>query len=215
MANYLPDSILCKINGERVCGWHSCSIAIMSCHYLFSHLKPVDMKLRIFIAVAAAMLAIGACNSPYRATDVSGVVVSADLQRTFDNQYPTATNIVWASYDPGVVVVSDWEMSGWPELNTSDYVVRFNMDGDQYYAWYDDDGAWIGSAYVVSDFTKLPTAIHTTLNQQFSSYQITKVNREFKRDGMVYEVVLKNNDTKVVLLVDNDGHILKQKSKTL
>jgi hypothetical protein len=173
------------------------------------------MKLRIFIAVAAAVLTFSACNSPYRATDVSGVVVSADLQRNFDNQYPTASNIVWASYDPGgSVEVSDWYMSGWPELNSSDYVVRFNMDGDQYYAWYDQDGAWIGSAYVIRDFTKLPTAIHTTLNQQFPSYTISKVNREFKRDGMVYEVVLKNNDTKVVLLMDNDGKIFKQKSKT-
>lgn len=172
------------------------------------------MKFRICLAVAAALF-FTACETPYRATDVSGVVVSADLQRTFDDQYPTATNIVWSNYDSRVEVLNDWEMSGWPVLDASDYVVSFDLNSDKYYAWYDKDGAWVGTAYVVNDYTKLPTSVHSTINTQFPSYQITKVNREFKRDGMAYEIVLKNNDTKVVLLVDGDGNILKQKSKTL
>lgn len=170
------------------------------------------MKRKISLVVAAALF-FAACETPYRATDVSGVTVSSDLQRTFDDQYPTAANVVWSNYDRNVVILNDYEMSGWPTLETNDYVVTFDMNGDKYYGFYDSDGTWIGTAYAISDYGKLPTAVHTTINTQFPSYQITKVNQEFKKDGMAYEVVLKNNDTKVVLVLDNDGKIIKQKTK--
>ena len=172
------------------------------------------MKIKTFFAVAAIII-FTACGTPYRATDVSGVVVSDDLQRSFSDQYPAATSIVWDNYNPNVVVLNDWELSEFPVMDVSDYVVSFDMDGEKYYAWYESDGTWIGTAYLVTDYTKLPSAVNATLNTQFPAYKITNVNREFKKDRIAYEIVLKNDDTKVVVLVDNDGNIIKQKSKTL
>lgn len=172
------------------------------------------MKLKTFIAVAA-MVMFTACETPYRATDVSGVIVSDDIQRSFSDQYPTARNIVWDNYNPDVVILNDWELSEWPAMDAGDYIVSFDTDNEKYYAWYEKDGTWIGTAYVISNFTSLPTGVRATLNTQYPSYRITNVNREFKKDRVAYEIVLKNGDTKVVLLLDNDGNIIKQKSKTL
>jgi hypothetical protein len=174
----------------------------------------VDMKTRNLLAVAAIVL-LAACETPYRATDVSGTVeVSSTTQQAFLDQYPNATNVVWSSYDPSVVILNDWELAEFPTLESTDYAVAFDLDNEKYYAWYDRSGSWIGSAYVVRDFTTMPSAVHSTISSQFPSYTITSVNREFKRDRVCYEVVLKKDDSKVVLLVDNNGNILKQKSKT-
>lgn len=171
------------------------------------------MKIRNFLAVAAIIL-FAACETPYRATDVSGnVAINSGTEKAFYDQYPNATNVVWASYDPNVVILNDWELAEYGVLDASDYAVTFDMDNERYYAWYDSDGNWVGSAYVVKDYATLPSAVHATLNAQFPSYSIKSANREYKKDRVCYEVVLKKDDSKVVLLVDNDGNILKQKSK--
>jgi len=174
------------------------------------------MKLKAFFAVAAiAMLA--ACSTSYRATDVNNpkvVVVSDNLRTSFASQYPNASDAVWMNYDPNVVILNDWELADWSAMDASDYVVRFNMDNENYYAWYDKDGTWVGSAYVIKDYNTLPAAINSTLTSQFPGYSITSVNREFKKDRAAYEIVLKNNDSKVVALVDMQGNIIKQKTKS-
>ncbi len=172
------------------------------------------MKLRNFVAVAVIVL-FAACETPYRATDVSGtVVVSAGTQRVFYDQYPNATNVVWTSYDPKVIILNDWELAEYGNLDVSDYAVAFDADGQRYYAWYDRNGDWVGSAYVVKDYTTLPSAVNSTISAQFPSYTIKSVNREFKKDRVCYEVTLKKDDSKVVMLIDNNGNVIKQKSKT-
>ena len=113
------------------------------------------MKLKTFIAVGAVAL-LTACGTPYRATDSDTFVVSTTAQDAFVAQYPTSSNVVWSAYDANNVIVYDWDLAGWTTMDASDYVVRFDMDGENYYAWYDNDGTWVGTAYVVKDYTKLP-----------------------------------------------------------
>lgn len=169
------------------------------------------MKFRNLIAIAAFSL-FAACETTYRATD-SGLVVPEETQVAFSTQYPNATSVYWSNYDPQVIVLNDWELAGWPTMETNDYVVTFNMDNEKYYAWYDTDGTWIGSAYVVKDYTVLPSAVNTTLSTEFPGYSISSVNRTFQKDRVAYEIVLKKDDTRVVALVDNEGKIIKQKTR--
>src|SRR5258706_11118422 len=134
------------------------------------------MKLRTFLAVAA-IAAFAACGTPYRATNVNGteiqgIIVSDNIKSIFSSQYPNATDVVWTSYNPNVVILNDWELSGWPTMDASDFVVRVKMDNEDYYAWYDNDGTWIGSAYVVKDYSTLPSSVNT-LNTRFPGYRIT------------------------------------------
>ena len=170
------------------------------------------MKLKTFFAVAVIAL-LTACSSTYRATD-TGVVISTDASRAFEAQYPSATNVVWNNYDPNVVIVNDWELAGWTVIDTDDYAVQFDMDGEKYYAWYDTNGEWIGSAVVVSDFTSLPNMVKDAINAKYPGYTISSVNREFHKDRVAYEVVLKDGDTKQVALIDLNGAVLKSKMKS-
>ena len=169
------------------------------------------MKLRMFIAVAVIAL-FTACSSTYRATD-SGVVISTDATKAFDLQYPTATNVVWSSYDPNVVILNDWELAGWTVIDADDYVVQFDMDNEKYHAWYDSNGEWIGSAIVVNDYTTLPTMVRDAINTKYPGYTISSVNKEFHKDRVAYEVVLRDGDTKQVALIDLNGVVIKSKMK--
>ena len=170
------------------------------------------MKLKTFIAVAVLAI-FTACSSTYRATD-SGVVISTDATRAFELQYPSATNVVWSSYDPNVVVLNDWDLAGWTVIDADDYVVQFDMDNEKYYAWYDTNGEWIGSAIVVSDYTTLPNMVRDAINAKYPGYSISSVNKEFHKDRIAYEVVLKDGDTKQVALIDLNGVVLKSKMKS-
>ncbi len=170
------------------------------------------MKLKTFLAVAVIGL-FTACSPTYRATD-SGVVVSTDATRAFELQYPTAANVVWSSYDPNVVVLNDWDLAGWSVIDVDDYVVQFDMDNEKYYAWYDTNGEWIGSAIVVSDYTTLPNMVRDAINAKYPGYAISSVNKEFQKDRVAYEVVLKDGDTKQVALIDLNGVVLKSKMKS-
>lgn len=169
------------------------------------------MKLKTFIAVAVIGL-FTACSSTYRATD-TGIVISTNASRAFDLQYPTATNVVWTSYDPNIVILNDWDLAGWTVIDADDYVVQFDMDNEKYYAWYDTNGEWIGTAYVVNDFTTLPDMVRSAIDTKYPGYTISKVNKEFHKDRIAYEVVLKDGDTKQVVLMDLNGVVLKSKMK--
>ena len=164
--------------------------------------------------VVAAVTLFAACHSSYRATDTTVVVAPSDVQTAFTTQYPSATEVVWSNYDQAMVPI-DWDLSGWATPNERDYLVRFNMENENYYAWYDDSGSWIGTAYVIKDTKTVPDVVTNTINKQFSDYTITGINKEFQKDRMVYEVELKNNDNKVKMLIDANGNIIKQKTKPL
>lgn len=175
------------------------------------------MKFKTFMAVAA-IAAFASCSSPYKATDTTtgttaGVVVPANTQTAFTTQYPTAANAVWSNYDTAVMIPIDWEMAGWETMDANDYLVRFDMDNENYYAWYDSDGNWIGSVYVLKDHSKLPAPVSTAITDKYAGYTIENINREFQKDKMAYEVELKKDDSKVKLLLDADGTILKEKTK--
>lgn len=169
------------------------------------------MKLKTLLAVAVIGI-FTACSSTYRATD-TGVVISSDASRAFDLQYPTATNVSWSMYDPNVVILNDWDMTGWTAIDADDYVVQFDMDGERYYSWYDSNGEWIGTAYAVRDFTLLPEMVRTEINAKYPGYTISSVNKEFHKDRVAYEVVLKDGDSKQVILMDLNGVVLKSKMK--
>ena len=171
------------------------------------------MKLKPFLTVAALAI-FAACETTYNATDTGVVVVPETTQRAFVVQYPNSSNAAWSRYNADLVILNDWEISGWALADERDYVVQFDNEGEKYYAWYDSDGTWIGTAYVVRDYSRLPVVVTATLAREYPYYQISSVNREFYKDRAAYEIVMKRDDgTKVVMLVDNNGTILKYKTK--
>ena len=172
------------------------------------------MKLKILSLLAAVAFMVS-CGPSYEITNPNTTVIDvpSGTVTTFTTQYPGATHVVWSAYDPAATPI-DWELTGWPVLTTRDYVVRFNMDNSEYYGYYDADGEWIGTAMVLNDYNSLPTAVTATISSEYPGYTISSVQKEFKKDNVAYEIQLKNGDSKMKLLVDANGNILKRKTKT-
>ena len=174
------------------------------------------MKLKILILIAGVAV-FASCGPSFRVTDQSTVSsdtigVPPEIKSSFSTQYPTATNVVWSTYDASATPLVDWDLNGWPPAGEGAYVATFTLNNDTYYSWYAANNDWIGTAYTVNDYKSLPPAINTMLNDKFAGYTISSVNREMKKGQMAYELQLKNGDSKIKMLVDDNGNIIKQKT---
>jgi hypothetical protein len=174
------------------------------------------MKGKILSFVIATSLLAASCGTTYNSTSDNAaynVTVPTGIRSDFAVSYPDATNVVWNRYDAATVPI-DWELTGWTVLDADDYVVTFNMAGDSYYGWYDSNGALVGTAYAITDYSRLPYAVNTLLKNNYKDYTIEAVQRESWKSQTAYELKLKKaDDTKIKLLVDANGNVLKEKLK--
>ena len=169
------------------------------------------MKLPIISLFAAVVMA--SCGTTRTSTNTSAAYgLPVIIRSDFEAQYPTATNVTWSKYDMTTTPI-DWELTDWTPMDNNDYVVVFDMGSDKVNAYYDANGTWIGSAYTLTNNSLLPSAVSTTVSNNYSGYTIESVQREMWKDKTAYEIKLKNNDSRVKLLVDANGTILKQKDK--
>jgi hypothetical protein len=134
------------------------------------------------------------------------------VEPVFSKQYPTAANAVWSQYDSLAAVPVDMRLSGWgKKLDPEDHMVKFDYEGETYYAWYDSNGKWIGSAYTMKDVSKLPakvqTAVQNAIKTRYTGYDITQVNRELQTGKSLYEVQLTKGEKEVRMLVTPTGKI--------
>lgn len=170
------------------------------------------MKFKMMSLVLAAGL-LFSCGTTHVATSDNAaynVQVPVTVKHSFSFNYPDATNVVWNQYDVAAVPI-DWEMTGWNTLTPSDYAVTFDMGAYKYYAWYNANGQLVGTTYAITDYTKLPYAISTLLQNQYKGYTLDSAQKEMWGSNSAYEIKLSQGDTKVKLLVDDKGTVLKQK----
>lgn len=185
------------------------------------------MKKLLLAGLASAIL-LAACSSRHATTTSSttngtntavttsshsAFAVPANIQTTFTTQYPNVTDVTWAPYDVTVVPI-DWDLTDWTMLTPRDYSVTYTMNGNKYYSWYDANGNWIGTSYMISDYNNgLPAAVNQAITSNFSGYTIDKANQVTWKDHTAYDLKLKNGDNKMKVLIDTNGNILKQKDK--
>jgi hypothetical protein len=148
-------------------------------------------------------------NTPADPTTM--IVVPDATQTSFKEKYPTASNVTWNRYEP--VSTIDWEWSGWPAMDTQDYVAQFSWDGADYWAWYDENNNWIGTISTVTDYAGLPAAVNDAVKKNFDGYTITSVNKENDKNRTAYEIKLSKGDDKLVALIGEDGKVWKKKGK--
>jgi uncharacterized membrane protein YkoI len=189
------------------------------------------MKSKFLMLAATLAFGIMACNNNASTADDakkdSGTVTATSTENTpvdnnpvdvppatrtaFETKYPGATNVRWSHYEPKdrtTLEPTDWNY----KLDTSDYEVMFNWNGDEYYAWY-DDGAWIRATSPVKDHSKLPAAVNDAIRSQFAGYEIVEVDKENDKDRTTYEVDLKKGDEKMKVHFDENGKVVKKKGK--
>ena len=146
-------------------------------------------------------------NTPTTSTTI---VVPDPIQTSFRQKYPDVRDVTWSRYEP--VSTFDWEWSGWPVLDTGDYMARFNWNNSDYWAWYDSDNNWIGSVSTISDFNSLPAAVNKRITTDYNGYTIVSVDLENDKNRTAYEIDLAKGEDKVTLLLDENGKVLKKKS---
>lgn len=187
------------------------------------------MKFKNSIFVAGALVVMASCgensttgsetkDSTASASTVtaanSGTAKSVDVpastRSSFEAKYPGASNVTWTYYDEPYTAV-DWEWTGWPALDTNDYLVNYNWNGYDYYAWYDSEGNWVGSVAPITNYEGLPAPVSAALQKTFPDYTITSVDKENDKDREAYEIKLENGDNKAKALIATDGTVLKKK----
>ncbi|HYC29265.1 MAG TPA: PepSY-like domain-containing protein [Chitinophagaceae bacterium] len=190
------------------------------------------MKSKFLVLAAALSFGIMACNdnasTADEATKDSGAANTSSTESTpvdnnpvdvppatktsFEAKYPGASNVRWSHYEPAAdrstLDPADWNY----KLDTSDYEVMFNWNGDDYYAWY-DDGDWIRATTTMKDHSKLPAAVNDAIKAQYAGYEITEVDKENDKDRTTYEVDLKKGDDKLKVHFDENGKVVKEKGK--
>jgi hypothetical protein len=155
-------------------------------------------------------------TNPKMNMSVSDTVITPpeNIQASFTTRYPKATNIKWYQYNSKTVPI-DWDLAGWPALTNRDYAVVYEVDNVPYYAWYDWQGNWVGSTSVMKDFAGLPAPVSKMLSGKYPGYSIKDVHTESYKDMAAYQLELTKGGDKVKLVVDANGNVLKQKTKTV
>jgi len=141
----------------------------------------------------------------------AAIEVPVNVKTTFETKYPQASSVRWDYYSPASPAEVDWTWTGWPTIDTNDYVVNYNWEGNDYMAWYDDKGTWVGTIANISDYSTLPAPVNGTISKQYNGYTISSVKKENDKNRTAYEVKLENGDDKAVVLIDENGKIMKKK----
>ncbi|MES2431029.1 MAG: PepSY-like domain-containing protein [Bacteroidota bacterium] len=139
------------------------------------------------------------------------VEVKPVVQTKFTERYPKAADVEWTRYEADNSPVDiDWELAGWPPLDTMDYAAHYTMDNTDYWSWFTDEGEWISTVAVVPN-SSLPDAVNLTLQNQFTEYTVKSVSKENDKNRTAYEIKMEKGDDKMKVLIDEKGNIMKKK----
>jgi hypothetical protein len=130
----------------------------------------------------------------------------------FAGKYPNATNVNWNMYEPYDEI--DWTWTGWPTLDTSDYVVTYSDNGAEYRSFYDDKNNWVGTIYPVSDEKGVPAKVKDVLDKSYSGYTVVSIHQENDKNRTAYEIKMENGADNAKLLIDENGKVLKKVTNT-
>lgn len=141
----------------------------------------------------------------------ASVTVPEKVQQSFREKYPDVRDVTWSHHE--AMNSFDWDWTGWPVLDTSDFLARFNYNGADYWAWYDNENnEWVGSVATLKDFKGLPPAVTKIIETNYSGYTIDAVDQENDKNRTAYEIDLSKGEDKVTILVDENGKLMKKKS---
>lgn len=143
-------------------------------------------------------------------TSTTSIDVPEPTRTAFQTKYPNATNVTWRKYEPNDAI--EWDWTGWPTMDTGDYVVSYNWDGTEYWTWYDDKNNWVGTVSPVTDHASLPAAVNKTVQTEFAGYTITNVDKENDKNRTAYEIEMSKGDDRMKALIAENGKVIKKKS---
>ena len=91
--------------------------------------------------------------------------------------------------------------------------VEFILRGQEYEAEFDKTGRWLETEMEIG-IGDLPEAVQIELNTRYSGYKIGEAEYVETADyGIIYDVVIKKDDTEIEIYFYPDGMILKEETE--
>lgn len=149
------------------------------------------MKKLIILAMAFSTIAFTACQQKTE--------VPAKVKNAFEQKISNAKDVEW-EYDK--------EDKFWE--------VEYEIGKDEFTSAFDENGKWIETEKEI-EISELPEAVKTTLNTDYSDYDVEEVEFVETPEGKFYEVKVElENDEKELefeLLISPDGKVVKKKEE--
>jgi hypothetical protein len=122
-----------------------------------------------------------------------GKDVPATVTAAFAKKFPGATGVKWGKEND-----KEWEG-------------EFKMNGREYSANFDSEGAWMETEYEIT-MKEVPTAVKATLDKESAGYKIDESEVSESKDGKIYEFVLKKGKSGIELSIEPGGKLLKKEA---
>ncbi|MFH1319700.1 MAG: PepSY-like domain-containing protein [Bacteroidota bacterium] len=145
------------------------------------------MKTLFLVIASAAIVSFNACSQTSKD-------VPANLKTAFSKKFPDATKVKW------------------DKENEKEWEAEFKMDGKEYSASFDNNGAWMETEYEIST-NEIPAVVKTTIEEEFSGYKIAESEISETADGKVYEFELEKDKVEMEVAIDTNGKIIKKEVK--
>lgn len=184
--------------------------SLIAVAFLFSCTSKKEENKDIPATVAGTETTPPATPPPTTTTTTKTVVVPEKVKTEFKTKYPNATNEEWTTYDPAYDYSYDWEMTGWPKMDTSYYTVNYDWNGGDYWVFYTPDWEWMATVEPIKS-DAVPAAVNKTLNAKYKAYTVESVNKENDKNREAYEIKLVNGQDKMKVLIDSKGNVMKAK----
>ncbi len=98
----------------------------------------------------------------------------------------------------------------WNEKTSDIWEAKFKINGIDYSADFYEDGKWIETAHEIEK-KEIPISVKSTLETQFSGYEIQKTQLFETKDFSHYEFVLGKGKEEIEVIVDPNNNIVKKK----
>lgn len=100
----------------------------------------------------------------------------------------------------------------WDKENGSEWEAEFRMNGKKYSANFDADGNWKETEYKIKK-SEIPAAVSSTLENEYSGYEIEEAEISETPEGKFVEVEIENDDQEMEILFDMTGNVVKKEAE--
>lgn len=97
----------------------------------------------------------------------------------------------------------------WEKESDTEWEGEFKMKGIEYSANFLQDGTWQETEHEIKK-KSIPANIKTTLQTEFSDYEIEEAEISETKDGSVYEFELEMGEEELEVVIDTNGRVLKK-----
>ena len=97
----------------------------------------------------------------------------------------------------------------WEKESDTEWEGEFKMKGTEYSAIFLQDGTWQETEHEIKK-KSIPASIKTTLETEFSGYEIEEAEISETKDGSVYEFELEKGEEELEVVIDNNGKVIKK-----